>query len=226
MLRWPIMRNDRWTSRLLHIVLVNAASVYLWVFPDFTVATSCVFKFNFWLWNKLQCTDGLKNLTVNNKIVYVAIENLGTEPTTLLPTLKRLFQDHLHARDPQKCWSAINFVTGRQEDNHPLTMRLSSLAQHFKSLLHQPRLPNVLRFGPDKKDTLSQYTFTSLPPAEVSMLLKNLVTDKAAGRPAGIRLKDWKKLQHRSPTRCRLSSTNHWPLGNCRMRLFLLPFFF
>ena len=62
-------------------------------------------------------------------------------------------------------------------------MQLSSLAEHFKSLLHQPGLTNALPFGPDKEDALC--TFTPGTSAEVRTLLKNLVTEKAAG-PDGV----------------------------------------
>ena len=72
-------------------------------------------------------------------------------------------------------------------------MQLSSLAEHFKSLLHQPGLTNALPFGPDKEDALC--TFTPVTSAEVRTLLKNLVTDKAAG-PDGIRPKDSKRMIH------------------------------
>ena len=68
-------------------------------------------------------------------------------------------------------------------------MQLSSLAEHFKSLLHQPGLTNALPFGPDKEDALC--TFTPVTSAEVRTLLKKLVTDKAAG-PDGIRPKELK----------------------------------
>ena len=102
------------------------------------------------------------------------------------------FQNQLHAyrRDPKTFWSTINNITGRQKANHqPPTMQLSSLAEHFKSLLHQPGLTNALPFGPDKEDALC--TFTPVTSAEVKTLLKNLVTDKAAG-PDGIRPKELK----------------------------------
>ena len=78
-------------------------------------------------------------------------------------------------------------------------MQLSSLAEHFKSLLHQPGLTNALPFGPDKEDALC--TFTPVTSAEVRTLLKNLVTDKAAG-PDGIRPKE---LKHSCSTDLRLA---------------------
>ena len=67
------------------------------------------------------------------------------------------FQNQLHAyrRDPKTFWSTLNYITGRQKANHPPpTMQLSSLAEHFKSLLYQPGLTNALPFGPDKEDAL------------------------------------------------------------------------
>ena len=88
------------------------------------------------------------------------------------------FQNQLHAyrRDPKTFWSTINYITGRQKANHPPPrMQLSSLAEHFKSLLHQPGLTNALPFGPDKEDALCK--FTPVTSAEVRTLLKNLVTD-------------------------------------------------
>ena len=87
---------------------------------------------------------------------------------------------------------SIIYITGRQKANHPPpTMQLSSLAEHFKSLLHQPGLTNALPFGPDKEDALC--TFTPVTSAEVRTLLKNLVTDQAAGPAAdGIRPKELK----------------------------------
>ena len=92
----------------------------------------------------------------------------------------------------KKFRSTIKYITRRQKANHPppiATMQLSSLAEYFKSLLHQPGLTNALPFGPDKEDALC--TFTPVTSAEVKMLLKNLVTDKAAG-PDGIRAKEMK----------------------------------
>ena len=68
-------------------------------------------------------------------------------------------------------------------------MQLSSLAEHFKSLLHQPGLTKALPFGPDKEDALC--TFTPVTSAEVRTSLKKLVTDKAEG-PDGIRPKEQK----------------------------------
>ena len=129
------------------------------------------------------------------------------------------FQNQLHAyrRDPKTFWSTINYITGRQKANHPPpTMQLSSLAEHFKSLLHQPGLTNALPFGPDKEDALC--TFTPVTSAEVRTLLKNLVTDKAAG-PDGIRPKELKTAAAQISDSLSLFLTNHWPLGNCRKNL-------
>ena len=120
-----------------------------------------------------------------NKRFWVA-NNLYRQPQNVY------FQNQLHAywRYPKTYWSTINYITGRQKTNQPPpTMQLSSLADHFKSLLHQPGLTNALPFGPDKEDALC--TFTPVNSAEVRTLLKILVTDKASG-PDRIRPKELK----------------------------------
>ena len=104
------------------------------------------------------------------------------------------FQNQFHAyrRDPKTFWSTINNITGRQKANHPPPPppdNATVVPHYFKSLLHQPGLTNALPFGPDKEDALC--TFTPVTSAEVRTLLKNLVTDKAAG-PDGIRPKELK----------------------------------
>ena len=156
------------------------------------IALGCLRNYFTYSTNKRVCTDGLRKLvlTINNKDLILRHRKLRNRTNNLYRQLKNVyFQNQLHAyrRDPKTFWSTI---TGRQKANHPPpTMQLSSLAEHFKSLLHQPGLTNALPFGPDKEDALC--TFTPVTSAEVRTLLKNLVTDKAAG-PDGIRPKELK----------------------------------
>ena len=93
------------------------------------------------------------------------------------------FQNRIYEyqNSPKQFWSAINYITGRQDQRLPPSVNLTKLASNFRLLLTQPQSKDNLSCpdGPDVRRTLCEFALVS--PAEVEKLLKGLNPSKAPG---------------------------------------------
>ena len=122
----------------------------------------------------------------SNKQGQVAVKNhchLRNLTSNMYRCLKNeYFQNRFsqYRNSPKQFWSAINYITGRQDQRLPPSVNLTDLASHFRHLLTQPQSKHNLLGpdGPDVEHSLCEVAFVSM--AEVEKLLKGLIS-KASG---------------------------------------------
>ena len=123
----------------------------------------------------------------SNKQDQVAIKNhhhLRNITSNMHKCLKNeYFQNRIYEyrNSPKQFWSAINCITGRQDQRLPPSVNLTELASPFRHLLTQPQSKHNLSCpdGPDEERTLCEFALVS--PAEVEKLLKGLNPSKVSG---------------------------------------------
>ena len=128
------------------------------------------------------------------------------------------FQNRIYEyrNSPKQFWSAINYITGRQDQRLAPSVNLIELASHFWHLLTQPQSKHNLSCpdGPDVERSLFEIALVS--PAEVEKLLNGLNPSKASG-PDNISSAELLScLQNVLLEELRLYSMNRWDQVTCR----------